>query len=290
MSEKQSGILCGLLAVLCWSGFIVVSRLGGKTSLQPHDMLWLRFSIGSLLLLPFAWRSILWTRRGALLALIGGFGYALPVYAGFRLAPAQHAAVLVAGAIPFGAALFSARLLGQSVSRWRGVGLAMIFAAGLLLLMDAGTGSTLWGDACFIVAMLCWSLYSVLARRWQVAPLDAAVTVAVLCALVCLPVCLVILPSNLWTAPWQDVLLQGFYQGVVATVIAMLLYMRAVATIGPAAMGAMMALVPALASVLAVPVLGELFTPQTLLALGLSTAGAFLAAGLWNARHKVASG
>lgn len=290
MSEKQSGILCGLLAVLCWSGFIVVSRLGGKTSLQPHDMLWLRFSVGSLLLLPFAWRRILWTRRGATLALIGGFGYALPVYAGFRLAPAQHAAVLVAGAIPFGAALFSAWLLGQSVSRSRGVGLVMIFAAGVLLLMDAGIGSTLWGDAWFILAMLCWSLYSVLARRWQVAPLDAAVTVAVLCALVCLPVCLVVLPSNLGAAPLQDVLLQGFYQGVIATVVAMLLYMRAVVTIGPAAMGAMMALVPALASVLAIPVLGEVFTPHTLLALGLSTAGAFLAAGIWNARRLAASG
>ena len=30
--------------------------------------------------MPFAWRRILWTRRGATLALIGGFGYALPVY------------------------------------------------------------------------------------------------------------------------------------------------------------------------------------------------------------------
>jgi hypothetical protein len=55
-------------------------------------------------------------------------------------------------------------------------------------------------------------------------------------------------------------------------------------------MGAMMALVPALASVLAIPVLGELFTPHTLLALGLSTAGAFLAAGMWNARRLAASG
>jgi drug/metabolite transporter (DMT)-like permease len=289
MSDKQSGILCGLLAVLCWSGFIVVSRLGGKTSLQPHDMLWLRFSVGSLLLLPFAWRRILWTRRGAVLALIGGFGYALPVYAGFRLAPAQHAAVLVAGAIPFGAALFSAWLLGQSVGRSRGVGLAMILVAGVLLLMEAGIGATLLGDAWFVLAMLCWSLYSVLARRWQVAPLDAAVTVAVLCALVCLPVCLLILPSNIGHVPFQDVFLQGFYQGVIATVVAMLLYMRAVSTIGPAAMGAMMALVPVLASLLAVPVLGETFTMHTVIALVLSTMGAFLAAGMWEARRASAS-
>jgi drug/metabolite transporter (DMT)-like permease len=70
----------------------------------------------------------------------------------------------------------------------------------------------------------------------------------------------------------------------------MLLYMPAVATIGPAAMGAMMALVPALAPLLAVPVLGELFTPHILLALVLSTAGAFLAAGIWGTRRPAGSG
>jgi drug/metabolite transporter (DMT)-like permease len=285
MSEKRTALACGLLAVLCWSGFIVVTRHGGKTALQPHDMLLLRFAVGSLVLLPFAWRRILWSWRGAALALIGGFGYARPVYEGFRHSPAQHGAVLVAGSIPFGAALFSRLLLLQSVSGLRWLGLGMIFLAGALLLSQSIGGATLIGDLWFVMAMLCWSLYTVLARRWSVQPLDAAVTVAVLCAIPCLPLCFFLLPSSLGVVALSDVLLQGFYQGVIATVVAMLLYMRAVAGIGPAAMGALMALVPVSASLLAVPLLGEALTPLVVIALLLSTLGAGLASGVWARRQ-----
>lgn len=63
-------------------------------------------------------------------------------------------------------------------------------------------------------------------------------------------------------APWFDLILQGFYQGVIATVVAMLLYLRAVASVGPAARGALMALVPVISRLAALPLLQESLLPQ----------------------------
>src|SRR5258708_12214191 len=47
------GALYGLAAVSIWSGWIVVARLGLKTSLTPWDIAALRFGVAGVLLLPY---------------------------------------------------------------------------------------------------------------------------------------------------------------------------------------------------------------------------------------------
>jgi drug/metabolite transporter (DMT)-like permease len=51
-AEYMRGALYGLAAVSIWSGWIVVARLGLKTSLTPWDIAALRFGVAGLLLLP----------------------------------------------------------------------------------------------------------------------------------------------------------------------------------------------------------------------------------------------
>lgn len=280
--QKQHtwGVAAGLLAVCCWSGFIIVTRKGGLSSLTPYDVMALRFAVGSLLLLPFLQRWGLVNLQGLALALIGGLGYAIAVYHGFQHTSALHGSVLLSGAIPLGAALFSALLLGDRPRPLRLLGLACIGLASLLMLTESSQPGQWLGDIGLLIAVVAWALYTVLIKRWNIPPMSGAVTVAWGSMLLYLPVYLLWLPKQIASADWGDILLQAFYQGVIATVVAMLLYLRAVTTIGPAAMGALMALVPVVSALLAMPVLNEKISLQAGVALAFASIGAVLASGL----------
>ena len=45
-AEYTRGALCGLAAASIWAGWIVVARLGLRTSLAPWDIAALRFGVG----------------------------------------------------------------------------------------------------------------------------------------------------------------------------------------------------------------------------------------------------
>ena len=51
-SNLVRGAIYGLSAVGIWAAFIVVSRLGVRTSLTPWDVAAIRFGTAGLLLLP----------------------------------------------------------------------------------------------------------------------------------------------------------------------------------------------------------------------------------------------
>ncbi len=52
-AEYSRGALYGVAAVSIWAGWIVVARLGLRTSLTPWDIAALRFGVAGLLLLPY---------------------------------------------------------------------------------------------------------------------------------------------------------------------------------------------------------------------------------------------
>jgi hypothetical protein len=102
--SPTQGLIAALGTVVIWAGFILVSRLGGKTGLTGWDIVALRLGTASLVLLPFSlslprsvWTNLrLWT-----LALTGGLLFLTLVYAGFKLAPAAHGGILLPGMQPF---------------------------------------------------------------------------------------------------------------------------------------------------------------------------------------------
>ncbi len=57
VAPVSRGALYGLAAVVIWAGFIVVSRLGVRTSLTPWDVAAIRFTVAGLVLLPYALRK-----------------------------------------------------------------------------------------------------------------------------------------------------------------------------------------------------------------------------------------
>jgi hypothetical protein len=56
-SEYVRGALYGVAAVIIWAGFIVVARLGIRTSLTPWDIAAIRFTVSGSLLLPYVIRK-----------------------------------------------------------------------------------------------------------------------------------------------------------------------------------------------------------------------------------------
>lgn len=98
-SDYTRGAVYGLAAVCIWAGFIVVSRLGVRTSLTPWDVAAIRFAVAGLLLLPYALKKGLALDRLGWLgvaAIVTGCGapMVLLVNAGLLFAPAAHAGAL----------------------------------------------------------------------------------------------------------------------------------------------------------------------------------------------------
>src|SRR6202521_144812 len=113
--DYMRGALYGLAAVSIWSGWIVVARLGLKTSLTPWDIAALRFGVAGLLLLPYVVSKGLALERlgwiGLAAIVLGGGAPVLLANAGLMFAPAAHAGALFSGVMPLAVALLAAAIL-----------------------------------------------------------------------------------------------------------------------------------------------------------------------------------
>ncbi len=282
--NNAKGFAAAAMVVVFWSGFNIVSRLGGKSALTPFDMAAIRFGVSGLLFFPFfvfGRRTITWL-QSTILAALGGLGYALFVYSGFSLAPAAHAGILVNGGIPFATALLSWAVLGYRPGRRAQFSL-LVAALGIALIgiqsfsQEDGAGASQWlGDLFFLCAATCYASFGLLLKRWRVHPWETTVGVATLSMLVYLPIYFLFLPKAVTSVATSQILMQCLYQGVIAASIAGLLYTYANQTIGPMKASLMLALVPGASAVAAVPLLGEPLGRGTLLGVALVTCGAVL--------------
>jgi drug/metabolite transporter (DMT)-like permease len=296
--DLWTGGLCALAVLAIWTSFILVARSSAARTLTPFDIAWLRFAFSGLLVLPLVWwrwpqlRAALGgdaatvRRRIVLLAGTAGVGYCALAYSGFFFAPAAHAAVLMPGSLPLWTALLAVLLLGERVGPWRLAGLALIVLGDLLVggssLLQAFDGGRTWiGDLLFLSAGLSWSLYGVLCRRWRIGAVDATLAIALGCLVSYVPLYGLGLvagwvPSGLAQTPWTEIAWQAAYQGGVTMLLAGLAYTRVVTTFGPVRTTMVTALVPPLAALSAVPILGETLGVAALAGLGCVTAGLLL--------------
>jgi drug/metabolite transporter (DMT)-like permease len=131
----------------------------------------------------------------------------------------------------------------------------------------------------FPLAAASWAVFTVLARRWRINPIDATLAVPLLAFLLYVPFYWLFAPKQLALLPWTTLLATGFFQGVVAFVVSMWAFSRVAATFGPVKTSMMTALAPALAAVVAVPMLGEPLSLLVVLGLLAVTAGMIVGVG-----------
>jgi drug/metabolite transporter (DMT)-like permease len=197
----------------------------------------------------------------------GGLFYAMLAYSGFFYAPATHASVLMPGSLPLWTALLAVLVLGERLTPARIAGLALIVAGDLLVggasLLRALDGGDVWkGDVLFMCAAACWSVYSVLARRFALEAVPATAAITVFAVLTYVPVygSLVladVVPSRLAVAPWGEILFQVLFQGVGSVVVSGITFTQMIRHYGPVRSTMITALVPGLSALGAVLVLGE---------------------------------
>lgn len=279
------GYAAALGTVAIWAGFILIARLGGKSALTGWDIVALRLGTAALILLPFSlklppgtWRDTrLWT-----LSVIGGVVFLILAYAGFKFAPAAHGGILMPGMQPFLVTGLAWLLLGARPPRQRVLALLPIALGVACVAYPVVTGlhtgpSTLPGDLMLLGAGIAWATYSVLVKKWVYDAWLLTRFVALASTLLFMPVYLLWLPKGLDQVPMSMLVLQALYQGIGPTIVAMILFLKAVAILGAERMGALVALVPVLAGLGAVPLLDEPLTPWLVAGLALVSLGAWLA-------------
>jgi drug/metabolite transporter (DMT)-like permease len=277
----RNGYIFGFITVSLWAGFVLLSRTAESNGLNGFDLTALRFGTAALFLLParlFWHRVPLFNLQMLALAAVGGIGYSVCVYSAFHFAPASHGAVLLSGILPFFVTLMAWLILGERPSQHRVMALGVIGLGVVCLgIYSIGNLHESWpGDLLLVTSSALWGLYTVLVKRWGKTPWDITIGVALMSALIYLPFYWLFLPKGLPTAPWDAILLQAFFQGVLVVIVAMLCFMQAMARLGPTRLGAVMATVPAFAGVGAVLLLGEPFSWLLVAGLVLTCSGAWL--------------
>ena len=289
------GVACAIGVLVIWTSFILIARMSAKGHLSPFDIVFVRFVFSGMVVLPLVAKRggrlleqlapdpRVALQRGAALAATAGVGYCLFAYSGFFFAPVSHAAVLLPGTLPLATALFAALLLGERFRRARLAGLAAIVAGDLLIggtsLLQAFTGDGSWkGDVLFLGAAMTWALYGVLCRRWHLDAVPATCAIAVVCLVTYVPLfalgaAIGWVPTKLPGAPWSEILFQMVYQGGISMLVAGVAFTQVVKTFGPVRTTMVTAIVPVLATVLAVPLLGESLTAAGIAGLVLVTLG-----------------
>jgi drug/metabolite transporter (DMT)-like permease len=282
-----SGAVCAIGAVGIWAGWLVMMRVGVTTTLTAFDLTAVRAAVAGVVLLPVLLRrGLAFDRLGwpGFTAVVIGAGapVQLLVGAGLLFAPVAHASVLTYGISPLIVAGLAAVVLKERLGPIRKAGLALVGLGGLVI---SGLGISSFGGRqsiahlLFLTAACLWACYAVVIRRARLDGLHAAAIAAVVSLLVYFPLYFTFSGNRLLELSATDLVGQAFYQGVVTAVVSLALFGRSIMLLGASKAAAFVALVPVLAALMAIPALGEWPTSIDWLAIGMITAGVYLASG-----------
>jgi drug/metabolite transporter (DMT)-like permease len=278
------------LVALLWAGNVVLGRaVAGHV--PPVTLNTLRWTIALAVVLPLAWPQLVGKARVVrahmvelvLLAIPSVAIYNSLLYAGARTTTATNAGVIV-GMMPIMIMAFAA-LLGREPITWRrAAGLAVAFAgvAGVIckgqpeFLADL---SCTPGNLMILGAATAWGVYTALLRRFAL-PLGSFALLALLSAIglaVSLPFCAWELSAGARIEWSIGTAAAVTYVGIFPSVVAMVLWNKAVAEVGAGTAGLFTNLIPVFSLLLAVALLGESVERFQLVGMSLIFAGIRLA-------------
>jgi drug/metabolite transporter (DMT)-like permease len=134
------------------------------------------------------------------------------------------------------------------------------------------------GDLLFLLASFMTACYTMALRRARIDGLHAAAIAAVVSLLLYLPIYFVFFENGLFSVPMSDLAFQALYQGVLTAAISLALYGRAIHLLG-ASNAAAVVLGPIMATLMAIPVLGEGPSRTVWAAILIISTGVYLASG-----------
>lgn len=293
-STSEWSLALGWLAIFgavgIYAGNFVVSRFAIKASMGVVDMVALRFAVAGVIMLPLFWRdgvrslAAIGLRRGLILTALAGPPFALLMIAGLSLAPVAHGAPITGAMIPVSSAIGMRLVTGQKIPPAK-IMLFIIIFAGLAMVSGfspSASSQTLLGDFLFMVCGCMWGAYAVTLRQWQLDSMPVTIVISLL-SLLFLPVYFILYTPDFSSISWEMIGFLSIYQGILASIVSLLLFSFAVKAIGPQRATLGNATVPIFATLLAVPALGELPTPVQWLGIGIVVSSVILAARMQEA-------
>ena len=280
------GLCWAALSVMIFAGWFVVTRFSVTRELRLWDVTALRFGIGAVILLPVLLRgkrrlSAREWRDGLVYACLWGMPFVLSVALGLQLTSAGRAAAITPTLMPVFAGVFAWALLRerQGWMRWCGYLAIVIGLVGMVVGGATAHGSmNTMGLAALMTAAAMWAVYTLLFRRSALTPVQSAALICFWSAVLFLPIYVFGGLSRLALASPGEIALQAIYQGVLMSGVAIVSFNRSVAILGPASATAIIALIPVVASLAAIPVLGEFPSAGECVALAVVVGGVLLAA------------
>ncbi|WP_376871623.1 DMT family transporter [Albirhodobacter sp. R86504] len=274
------------LTVLIWASFALATRAASASALTIGDVALIRSVVPALILLPFmparlAMVRAMPLRNAALIAIGAGAPFIYLAALGGAQTSATHVGALIAGTTPISVAVLLWLTTRERPSKGRMTGMVIIMAGAAVLVASAGgvSSESLKGILYLLGASLLWASYSMGQRGSGLDPVGCAIVMSVPSA-VALAVlwALGVIPSNLsfhqGGATFEDALPFLLVQGIGAGVISSMTYAVAISRLGVSTAATIGALAPAIAAVIAVPVLGER------LSIGVASAVLIICAGV----------
>ena len=282
-NERILGLLSAAGVFCIWSGFLVFSRAGVQSGLTPFDLTALRFLVASALVVAFAiawWPRHLPLNATLSMSVFGpGALYSVLMYFGLKNSSAAYGGVFANGSLPIFTILLGFLFERRAPSR-RQLVAVLILVVGAVLIglpgLRSGGNSVVSAIAFFLAASAVLSIYFLGVKHWLVEPRQALALVSLPNAVVFLPVWLFFLPSTIRDTPWSTVLLQAAFQGLGPGFLAVILFSISARILGPMPSAGLAAAVPASATLLAIPVLGEIPTGIEWIGIAIVTAGLVL--------------
>lgn len=197
-----------------WSANYVLARAAAGV-IAPFRLALLRWLLAAAVLLAMSWRELRrapsgWRREWPHLLVLGGLGMAIcgaVPYVAAHTTSAVNLSLLYALA-PVLIVLLSARVLGEQIGSAQVVGTALSLAGVLIVVFKADwenvTALRLTpGDLLTCAAVLAWTGYSVLLRRWKSVLGDTArLALIALAGVVCLVPCALYEATRADSPPW----------------------------------------------------------------------------------------
>ncbi len=283
-------------ATLCWAGNFVVGR-AIESQIPPLVLSFSRTFLGLLIILPFAWSSLVEQRaliRKHLkllitLGVLGVAGFNSCLYVALQTTTATNAALL-ASVSPMIILLLSFFWLKIAANRYQILGV-LLSLLGVVVIISRADWQVLQhlslnqGDLWVLLAVLMWAIYSVL-LRWRPAELHwlPFLTVLIISGVIAL------FPLFVWAllhAPaWElspPVLASIGYTTFFPLLLAYVCWNQAVHQVGANLAGQFLHLIPTFGTLLSIWLLGEQLHQYHIAGIALVVAGILLAT-VWAGR------
>jgi len=281
--NKVTGLLAGLTVVMIWSGWIIISKWGVSHALTVWDVTGLRFITAASVILIYALvtktsLNVIFKPSVIFCSLCSGIFYVCASLIGLLISDAANTGVIINGTLPIMCAVILFFWNKSRLNTSQYIGVILILLANFLLFTSTGGASVsalLW----LLLATFFIAFYSVSMKMWGISIKTIMLAVPLVNALFFTPIWF-FLPSHIEMAPLNEIVLQGLYQGIVVSILALFCMSYSISKLGAVSASTIMALVPIVSVLLAMAFLEQHMSLQMALSIVICSLGIACYSGL----------